>query len=418
MAAAAATGVRAGGPDPGRHRRAAPGRWRRQAASFGDGTDADVVAFAEDALEAAVQVFPRPRRAGARPARLVVDKVEDVTPATWSSSSACRCTADDRRGTRCRGRSWCPSCRRTGRCSSSLLRELRGARVTLRVPQRGDKRALLETVARIRAAGLHPAQAQAATDLTAPVAGAGRAAGRARLDTAPLRIECFTSRTCRAPTWSPRWWCSRTGCRARSEYRGSPIRGTERRRQAHRGRATCSGSTRRLRRRMARYLDERIDTGEEADDTGDDEGDPAAVPQAAEPGRPRRPAAAQVRRTRRICSSSTAAPRRSPRGRGRAGRSSWHRGRRAVRAGQAAGGGLAARRGPAGDPGRARPRRSTCCSGYGTRRTGSRSPTTGRSRSRAMTTSALDGVPGAGRDPEEGASDSVRLAEAAPRGVG
>ena len=48
-----------------------------------------------------------------------------------------------------------------------------------------------------------------------------------------------------------------------------------------------------VRRRMARYLDERIDTGEEADDTQDDEGDPAAVPQRPSPvdpetGRPRK----------------------------------------------------------------------------------------------------------------------------------
>ena len=48
-----------------------------------------------------------------------------------------------------------------------------------------------------------------------------------------------------------------------------------------------------MRRRFARYLDERIDTGEEADDTADDEGDPAAVPQRPSPvdpetGRPRK----------------------------------------------------------------------------------------------------------------------------------
>ncbi|HEX6754954.1 MAG TPA: helix-hairpin-helix domain-containing protein, partial [Mycobacteriales bacterium] len=48
-----------------------------------------------------------------------------------------------------------------------------------------------------------------------------------------------------------------------------------------------------VRRRMSRYLDERIDTGEEADDPGEELGDPAAVPQRPrrvdpETGRPRK----------------------------------------------------------------------------------------------------------------------------------
>jgi excinuclease ABC subunit C len=42
----------------------------RQAVVLGDGTDADVVAFAQDELEAAVQVFHVPRRPGPRPARV------------------------------------------------------------------------------------------------------------------------------------------------------------------------------------------------------------------------------------------------------------------------------------------------------------------------------------------------------------
>jgi excinuclease ABC subunit C len=50
----------------------------KQAVVFGDGTDADVVGFAEDALEAAVQVF-HVRGGRVRGQRgFVVDKVEDL----------------------------------------------------------------------------------------------------------------------------------------------------------------------------------------------------------------------------------------------------------------------------------------------------------------------------------------------------
>jgi excinuclease ABC subunit C len=69
----------------------------KQAVVLADGTDADVVAFAEDPLEAAVQVF-YVRGGRVRGQRgWVVDKVEDVTTATWSSTSSSRSTATRRR---------------------------------------------------------------------------------------------------------------------------------------------------------------------------------------------------------------------------------------------------------------------------------------------------------------------------------
>ena len=55
--AAAETGLRAGGPVARQHLRALKRALEKQAVVLGDGTDADVVAFADDELEAAVQVF-------------------------------------------------------------------------------------------------------------------------------------------------------------------------------------------------------------------------------------------------------------------------------------------------------------------------------------------------------------------------
>jgi excinuclease ABC subunit C len=82
------------------------------------------------------------------------------------------------------------------------------------------------------------------------------------------------------------------GLPRKSEYRRFAIRGTRR------GEIITEGGDvdwirEAVRRRMARYLDERIDTGEEADDTEEPDGDPAAAPQGPSPldpetGRPRK----------------------------------------------------------------------------------------------------------------------------------
>ncbi len=88
-----------------------------------------------------------------------------------------------------------------------------------------------------------------------------------------------------------------------------------------------------------------------------------------------------------------------------------------LRAGQAARGGVAARPGGPGDHGPRRRRASTCSSGSATRRTGSRSPTTGRAvqddgrehpRRRARTR----------RGPPPGPGQALRLAQEAPGGRG
>ena len=76
-AAAAELGVRAGGPAARRHR-ALQRAMEKQAVVLGDATDADVIALAEDQLEAAVQIF-HVRGGRVRGQRgWVIDKVEDV----------------------------------------------------------------------------------------------------------------------------------------------------------------------------------------------------------------------------------------------------------------------------------------------------------------------------------------------------
>ena len=71
------------------------------------------------------------------------------------------------------------------------LSERRGSRVQLRVPQRGDKRVLQETVARNAAQSLAQHKLKRASDLTARSRALAELQECARTAEAPLRIECF-----------------------------------------------------------------------------------------------------------------------------------------------------------------------------------------------------------------------------------
>ncbi|MBN9611442.1 MAG: excinuclease ABC subunit C [Actinobacteria bacterium 69-20] len=71
------------------------------------------------------------------------------------------------------------------------LSALRGSNVRLRVPQRGDKRALAETVTRNAAEMLRQHRLRRASDLTARSAALDEIADTLGMDASPLRIECI-----------------------------------------------------------------------------------------------------------------------------------------------------------------------------------------------------------------------------------
>src|SRR5262249_16147201 len=164
----------------------------KQAVVLPDGTDADVIALAEDQLEAAVQVF-HVRGGRVRGQRgFVVDKGEDVTPGDlverflqqlYGEGDLGEGEAGPRRGL---GPALAPGMVPV----TEWLTRRRGARVDVRVPQRGDKKALMETVARNATQSLALHKTKRASDLTTRSLALQEIQDALELDEAPLRIEC------------------------------------------------------------------------------------------------------------------------------------------------------------------------------------------------------------------------------------
>src|SRR5450631_4292893 len=167
----------------------------KQTVVLADDTDADVVAFAEDQLEAAVQVF-FVRAGRVRGQRgWVVEKVEDVTTADLVEHFVTQlygevdelvgAAADVPREV------LVPVLPADNDAVTEWLATRRGSRVDFRVPQRGDKRALMETVARNAAQALMLHKTRRAGDLTARGRALQEIQDALELLQAPLRIECY-----------------------------------------------------------------------------------------------------------------------------------------------------------------------------------------------------------------------------------
>jgi excinuclease ABC subunit C len=171
----------------------------KQAVVLGSGTDADVVGIVADELQASVQVFHvrGGRVRGQRGWIVDVDAdagAEDGVIASLVSTFLLQFyggRAADDGATAVPREILVPALPADAEELTSWLSGLRGASVSLRVPQRGDKRALAETVTRNAADALAQHRLRRAGDLTARSAALAELAATLGMDVAPLRIECI-----------------------------------------------------------------------------------------------------------------------------------------------------------------------------------------------------------------------------------
>ena len=282
----------------------------KQAVVLGDGTDCDVIALAEDQLEAAVQVF-YVRGGRVRGQRgWVVDKVEDITPGELVEQFLGQVYGDDpvlgeltagdradENGNGNFGRAadgTARTARRGGKrraggaprrdtpvprevlvpvlppapeAIEEWLADRRGGRVSLRVLQRGDKKNLLDTVARNAAESLALHKTRRASDLTTRSRAMSEIQEALGLDEAPLRIECYDVSNLQGTHVVASMIVFEDGLARKSEYRRFSIRGLD-------GTDDVASIHEVITRRFRRYLEEREATGE-LDVLGD--------PEAAEP---------------------------------------------------------------------------------------------------------------------------------------
>jgi excinuclease ABC subunit C len=197
----------------------------KQTVVLGDGTDADVVAFSEDPLEAAVQVF-HVRDGRVRGQRgWVVEKVEDLTTGDLVHHFCSQVYGDEQGEGDIPRELLVPALPPDAEALEAWLSDHRGSRVHLRVPHRGDKKLLLETVARNAGESLARHKLRRAGDLTTRSKALDEIAEALGMETAPLRIECFDVSQIQGTDVVASMVVFEDGLPRKSEYRRFAVRG-------------------------------------------------------------------------------------------------------------------------------------------------------------------------------------------------
>ncbi|MDM7989230.1 excinuclease ABC subunit UvrC [Arthrobacter sp. zg-Y877] len=154
-------------------------------------TDADIFALEEDELEASAQVF-HVRGGRIRGQRgWVVEKVEDNDTSDLVEHLIQQVYGEVNSADRIPRQVLVPVLPPDAEELAEWLSGLRGSRVDIRVPMRGDKKALMETVARNAADALRLHKSRRAGDITTRSAALQELQEALDLPSPPLRIECY-----------------------------------------------------------------------------------------------------------------------------------------------------------------------------------------------------------------------------------
>ena len=249
----------------------------KQAVVLGDGTDADVIALAEDPLEVAVQIFHvrggriRGQRGwvadrtdeGATP-ELVQDFLLQLYGGVGSEDG----------GNTIPREVLVPALPPDAGVLEELLSERRGSKVAIRVPQRGDKRDLQETVASNAVQSLALHKTKRASDLTTRNRALEEIQKSLGLDEVPLRIECYDVSNLQGTEVVASMVVFEDGLARKGEYRRFVIRGVD-------GQNDVASMHEVITRRFKRLLDEQNRSETVSTDSGPMLVDP-------ETGRPRK----------------------------------------------------------------------------------------------------------------------------------
>jgi excinuclease ABC subunit C len=237
----------------------------KSAVVLADATDADLIAVAEDELEAAVQIF-HVRGGRVRGQRgWVTDKVEEITTGALVEHALQQLYGEES-GDAVPKEVLVPALPDPVEPVQQWLTERRGSGVSLRIPQRGDKKALMETVQRNAQQALVLHKTKRASDLTTRSRALEEIAEALDLDSAPLRIECYDISHLQGDDVVASMVVFEDGLARKSEYRRFQIKGFE-------GQDDVRSMHEVITRRFRRYLAEKEKTGEWADGEGLTDGD-------------------------------------------------------------------------------------------------------------------------------------------------
>ncbi|MEU5364450.1 excinuclease ABC subunit UvrC [Streptomyces sp. NPDC005925] len=226
----------------------------KNAVVLADATDADLIAVAEDELEAALQIF-HVRGGRVRGQRgWVTDKVEEITTAALVEHALQQLYGEET-GDAVPKEVLVPALPDPVGPVQQWLTVRRGANVSLRIPQRGDKKALMETVQRNAQQALVLHKTKRASDLTTRSRALEEIAEALGLDSAPLRVECYDISHLQGDDVVASMVVFEDGLARKSEYRRFQIKGFD-------GQDDVRSMHEVLSRRFRRYLADKERTGE------------------------------------------------------------------------------------------------------------------------------------------------------------